>query len=215
MNAVVRPATAADLSSAADVLAEAFRDYAWTRYVIPEENYPDRLRELQYLYLSHALSHGFVAVTEDLDGVIALLPPDASDPDEATLERILALHGDRISRLQSGAAVTDQAGGDDRAAWTLETVGVRPAGQGRGLGGALVAFGLAKAHARGAAYVRLETSDERNVRLYRRYGFEVTGRADRPGGPRVWRMRATVPGLHDDGVSPVTTASSAVPTTTP
>lgn len=188
MNAVVRLATAADLSSAADVLAEAFLEYPWTRYVIPEEDYPARLRELQHLYLEHALSHGIVAVTEDLDGVIALLPPDAGDPDEAVLERIFALHGDRISRLQPGADDAVPPEGGDSAAWTLETIGVRPAGQGRGLGGALVAFGLAEACARGARAVRLETSDERNVRLYQRHGFNVTGRADRPGGPRVWRM---------------------------
>jgi ketosteroid isomerase-like protein len=42
--------------------------------------------------------------------------------------------------------------------------------------------------------VRLETSSERNVRLYERHGFRVTGRRDIPHGPSVWAMRAETPG---------------------
>lgn len=63
MNIPSRLATGEDLTTAADVLAAAFHDYPWTRHVIPEEGYAQRLREIQYLYLSHALDQGFVAVT--------------------------------------------------------------------------------------------------------------------------------------------------------
>ncbi|WP_309233962.1 hypothetical protein [Dietzia sp. SYD-A1] len=107
-----------------------FEHYPWTRHVIPEEGYGERLLALQELCPAHAHRHGFVAVTGNLDGVIALLPPDAPDPDVTAVEQIVALHGDRIGRL--------------------------------------------------------ETSDLRNVTLYERHGFSVTGRRDHPDGPPVW-----------------------------
>ncbi|MCT1514041.1 GNAT family N-acetyltransferase [Dietzia cercidiphylli] len=175
-----RLASPDDLVPAARTLARAFADYPWTRHVIPEEGYAERLLTLQRLYLEHALRHGIVAVTEDRDGVIALLPPDAPDPDDAAIEQIVALHGDRIGRLGDGSPPHD--------GWSLETVGVRPAAQGRRLGSALIVFALAEAARRGARAVRLETSDERNVRLYERHGFHVTGRRDHPDGPPVWDM---------------------------
>jgi ribosomal protein S18 acetylase RimI-like enzyme len=72
----------------------------------------------------------------------------------------------------------------------LQALGVGPGHQGRGIGTALLADGLAKADAAHEA-VYLETSLERNVRLYGRQGFTVmkgspTQLSD--GGPVMWRM---------------------------
>lgn len=54
----IRPAVVGDLDTAADLLAEAFADYPWTRWSIPADGYSCRLRELQRLYLSFALRDG-------------------------------------------------------------------------------------------------------------------------------------------------------------
>ncbi len=184
MTPPLRPGTPQDLDAAVDTLVAAFDDYPWTRHVIPEHDYTRRLRELQRLYLHHALNHGFVAVSERAEGVIALLPPDAPEPGEAVRDRIIALHGDRIGRL----ADTGRHG--DPRDWGLETLAVHPHHQGGGLGGALIGFGLREAARRSAGGVRLETSEERNVGLYRRHGFRVVDRSHRSGGPPVWTMRA-------------------------
>ncbi|GAA0977101.1 GNAT family N-acetyltransferase [Nocardiopsis tropica] len=187
MTSFLRLGVPQDLDAVVDTLVAAFDDYPWTRYVIPEDDYTSRLHELQHLYLKHALDHGIVAVSEHGEGVVALLPPDASEPGEATLERIITLYGDRIDRL---------AGADQRPVdpddWSLETLGVHPDHQGKGLGGALIEFGLDAAGRQGARAVRLETSEERNVSLYQRYGFRVTDRSQRPGGPPVWTMRTVL-----------------------
>lgn len=180
----VRIATPGDLIVAADVLAVAFHDYPWTRHVIPEEGYGERLREIQHLYLSHALDQGFVAVAGDIDGVIALLPPHPGAPVDDLIGRIVELHGDRIDRLGQGSPEHH-----DDESWTLETLGVGPDSQGRGIGGALITFALREAAGRGARAVRLETSDERNVRLYERHGFLVTGVNEVPDAPPVWSMQ--------------------------
>uniref|UniRef100_UPI0036548503 GNAT family N-acetyltransferase n=1 Tax=Nocardiopsis sp. NPDC058631 TaxID=3346566 RepID=UPI0036548503 len=187
MTSFLRLGAPQDLDTVVDTLVAAFDDYPWTRYVIPEDDYTSRLHGLQHLYLNHALNHGIVAVSEDGEGVVALLPPDASEPGEETLERIITLYGDRIDRL---------AGADQRSVdpddWSLETLGVHPDHQGKGLGGALIEFGLDAAGRQGARAVRLETSEERNVSLYQRYGFRITDRSQPPGGPPVWTMRTVL-----------------------
>lgn len=179
-----RLATRDDLAPAADVLAAAFHDYPWTRYVVPEEDYAARLRGLQSLYLAHALEHGILVVSGDGDGVIALLPSDAPAPADTVMARIVELHGDRIDRLGSAAAEPDGEG-----TWALETLGVRADARGRGVGSALIAHSLCLAAEAGAATVRLETSDERNVRLYERHGFHVSEHVEHQGAPPVWHMR--------------------------
>lgn len=76
--------------------------------------------------------------------------------------------------------------------WYLGILGVEPAQQGRGIGGALMAPVLARADAGGpgdATRCYLATHKEKNVRLYERHGFRVVVDAVVPdGGPRYWTM---------------------------
>lgn len=180
MKADVRHAHASDLDRAADTLAAAFEDYPWTRYVLPEDDYSTRLRELQRLYLGYAHEHGIVAVTDNCDGVIALLAPNAPDPEPEMIEQVVSLHGDRIGRLGLSAP---QAG-----VWCLETLGVRSEAQGGGRATALLDFALTEVAGRGGCDVALDTSDARNVRLYERHGFTVVSHNERAGSPPVWSM---------------------------
>jgi len=62
----------------------------------------------------------------------------------------------------------------------LAFLGVAPTAQGKGVGSAILKATLAPLDKQGmAAY--LEASDQRNVALYLRHGFEVTGEFDLPG----------------------------------
>jgi ribosomal protein S18 acetylase RimI-like enzyme len=66
-------------------------------------------------------------------------------------------------------------------------VGVVPQVQCAGLGGALLRRGLERADAqRMPAY--LEATNWRNAKLYRRFGFEVSGIVDVPGYPKIIAM---------------------------
>ncbi|RKE60233.1 N-acetyltransferase [Microbacterium sp. AG238] len=183
----LRLAAENELDAAADALAAAFEHYPWTRHVIPDDDYAWRLRELQLVYLRHAHVHGFVALAGPADGVIAVLPPDASEPEPAAVDRIVQLHGDRLGRLGDSEGASPEPG-----SWRIETVGVLPARQGRGLASELIRFALAEGARRGAGRFALDTSDERNVRLYERHGFTVVSRVDPPDGPPVWGMSAVV-----------------------
>jgi ribosomal protein S18 acetylase RimI-like enzyme len=73
--------------------------------------------------------------------------------------------------------------------WYLPALGVEPARQGQGIGGALIRPMLARADAEGL-FCYLETEKERNLSFYRRHGFEVAAEDDLPnGGPHFWTMR--------------------------
>jgi ribosomal protein S18 acetylase RimI-like enzyme len=188
----IRPAREADLDGAACTLAAAFDSYAWTRWAIPADGYQDRLKKLQRLYLCYALVEGIVLISDDLRGVIALLPPEASPPGADFQDQVARLHGRRLTALAHAGTPSPPEG-----VWTLATVGVHPAVQGQGLGGAIIRAGLAAvhdaqpqedAHPREVAGVALETSDERNVRLYQRAGFNVTATTLVEDGPTVYSM---------------------------
>ena len=73
--------------------------------------------------------------------------------------------------------------------WYLNYLGVEPRMQGRGLGVALLAPVLEECD-RGSVPAYLEASSERNMALYQRHGFAVTGQFDTPGrgGPPIREM---------------------------
>ena len=72
--------------------------------------------------------------------------------------------------------------------WYLWALGVEPDSQGRGIGTALLQPVLKQAAADGSPCY-LETQTERNVRFYRRQGFEVLLDVEVPGiGLRLWCM---------------------------
>lgn len=71
--------------------------------------------------------------------------------------------------------------------WYLGVLGTDPPHQGTGAGGALLAPVLSRCDAEGiGAY--LESSKERNVPYYARFGFKVTQEVSLPKGPKVWLM---------------------------
>lgn len=182
LNYSIRLAGASDLDAAARVLTAAFDEYPWTRWSIPGDGYASRLEKIQRLYLSHAVAHGIVLVDERLRAVAAFLPPDAPEPSEHMQQAVAELHGERLAPLMQLTLPAAPAG-----SWTLETVGVDPAFQGNGLGSAVTAAGLAMLDERAAA-VALETSDERNVRLYQRLGFTSIATTAIADGPMVYSM---------------------------
>jgi predicted N-acetyltransferase YhbS len=190
----VRPATPDDVPAAAQVLADAFTDYAWTRWTVDHDEHAQRLTELQGLYLAAvALPHGELdlGITEEGLAAVAVWFRPSAVPAAVWADvgpAAAALAGGRAA----AAAAADAALASHRPAGdhiVLASVGVVRARQGRGLGPRLLAAGLARADRAGLP-VHLETSTARNGPFYRRLGFEETGVVDLPdGGPRTWLMR--------------------------
>jgi GNAT superfamily N-acetyltransferase len=76
--------------------------------------------------------------------------------------------------------------------WYLSLLGTDPSFQRRGVGSALLAPVLARAHEQGIpAY--LETQKEMNVPYYRRHGFELVEQIQARGCPPMWTMSRAEP----------------------
>ncbi len=69
----------------------------------------------------------------------------------------------------------------------IHVLGVAPQEKGRGFGGGLLRHACAMADEAGA-FTHLETSNEVNLSLYQRFGFEVQTELTSHGGPPVWTM---------------------------
>src|SRR5215204_4986898 len=93
----------------------------------------------------------------------------------------------RTASVMGGLERMEQRHPHDPPHWYLFILGAEPTAQRRGLSSALLDHMLARVDADGMpAY--LESSSERNLALYGRHGFEVTGEVAIPGGPRIWPM---------------------------
>ena len=180
-------ASPAEIGALSAVLAEAFVDYAWTRWTVDSERREARIGAIQRLYLEHlALPHGEVWTSADRSAVAVLLPPGLNEraPLSPELqEKLVSLHGASARNLEYPLPQPPPG------SWTLATIAVAPAAQGNGLGSRLIESMLAAGPERPVA---LETSAEENVAFYRRFGFGVWAVSDMPdGGPPVWSMLRT------------------------
>lgn len=202
----VRQAVPGDVPAAADLLADAFTDYAWTRWTVDAHRHRERLVDLHRLFLAQvAVPLGRVdvgAVGAELVGVAVWVPAGVV-PDEVWARvgpAAARLAGDRAAAAEE--AETALAGHrPDGEHVTLASLGVALHHQRRGVGTATLRPGLDRADREGVP-VHLETSAESYVRFYRRLGFTVTGVVDLPrGGPRTWLMDRSPVAAPVDGTA--------------
>lgn len=148
------------------------------------------IRTFEY-FLEELIGLGIVWEAGDALGASIWFSPD----DRATWEAA-QIHDRRIDVLTDDDGARYDAFWDwvdaripAEPAWHLDSIGVEPSIQGRGIGTALMEHGLERARESGVAVV-LETAQERNVPYYERFGFRTVEDADAPGdGPHVWFMR--------------------------
>ncbi|WP_026275376.1 GNAT family N-acetyltransferase [Salinispora tropica] len=184
------------VEAAAGVLAEAFDGYSWTGWTVGADRHRERLAGLFAVTLTAVgMPYGDVWAALDAHGrpqaVAVWLRSDRPVPDEVWADVATAdaeYAGDRHPAMlaaEEACAPLRTA----EPAFLLATVGVRPTGQGGGVGSRLLRPGLVEADRAGLP-ATLETSASANLRFYRRLGFEVTGEVTVPGGgPQVWAMR--------------------------
>ena len=192
----IRSATLAEVSRTVALIVDSFRADPLSRFAWPDDDaYAQGQALLPSALAGEAFARGSADVTDDLRAAALWLPPGA-EPDHAALESVVR---DTVSaaRRDDLAATLDQMAASRPAEphWYLPLIGALPGARGMGLGGRLLAHGLARCdRARVTAY--LESTNPRNLSLYRRHGFEVvreiqvghappvTPMLRRPGGGR-------------------------------
>ena len=193
--------TAPRIGPAIEMMARAFEHDPMLQYILPDAS--ERVRLLPWFVgttVRYGHRYGEVYVTAGLvEGVAIWLPPGQT---VLTFSRMLragmlaaplkfGLAGfGRFNNLVSYVEAVHKRVVPERH-WYLWGLGVEPARQGQGIGGELIRPVLARADAAGVPCY-LETMNERNLRFYRRHGFDVAVDSVAPkGGPRVWAMLRT------------------------
>jgi ribosomal protein S18 acetylase RimI-like enzyme len=190
---VVRKASRDDVPALAAALARAFDGDPPMQWFLPDaRTRVDRARALFDVMLNRVhMERDWCYTTDDVVGGALWVPPGnwrlGIVQQLALLPGMLRVFGRGLARAQRGLAVMED-GHPREPHWYLDSLGVVPECQGRGIGSALMAPVLARCDAeRMPAY--LNAGSARSRELYRRHGFEVTEEFRLPDeGPPLWRM---------------------------
>lgn len=194
MTIAMHPAT----EGLAATLSRAFYDDPLFRYFFPKDKKRQALSYYTFRYmLTHTHNHGEVVATQGSDDGAALWVPSQSMEYSTTdLIRYGAIRGvlnQGVPALfrQLGALNTMLAMHRSiiiKPHYYLTVMGVDPARQGKGIGSSLLRPTLKRFDEdRMPAY--LDTHNERNVSLFRRFGFEVIHHGYLPGSSVMhWAM---------------------------
>jgi ribosomal protein S18 acetylase RimI-like enzyme len=190
---VVRKATEDDVPALADALARAFDGDPPMQWFLPDpQSRVDRARTLFEVMLTRVhLQRDWCYTTEDVIGGALWVPPGnwrlGLVQQLTLLPGMLRVFGRGLARAQRGLAVME-SGHPREPHYYLDSLGVVPEWQGRGLGSALMAPVLERCDSeRMPAY--LNAGSPRSRELYRRHGFVVQEEFRLPDdGPPLWRM---------------------------
>ncbi len=189
----VRPVQTADVPVLTERLVRAFADDPVANFMFAGAR--RRRRGLHSFFTSQLrrqyLPGGHVYTTADLAGAAIWGAPDRHRNGLAELAQLLPTAPFLVSRrtVQALRLLFEVDGLHPKEPhWYLATLGTAPEHQGRGVGSALLQPVLDRADRDGMpAY--LESSKERNVPFYARFGFEVVEELrTHPDNPPMWRM---------------------------
>ncbi len=184
----VRLLSAADEDAAIDTIVLAFAADPATRWTWPQSRqYLAAMPRMARAFGGRAFAQGGAYGTHDGAGVALWLPPGVHS-DEAALEAV-------IQSTAAPAILDDLSATFEQMAkfhprephWYLPLIGVDPAHQGKGHGAALMSYALAYCD-RDHAPAYLESTNPRNIPLYRRHGFEALGTIQVGAGPTLVPM---------------------------
>jgi len=187
----VRPATIEEVEPLAQVLARAFREDPFQRWIFPRERARARgSRRTFALALRSEIEHGTVLTTDELQGVAIWRDPQFGLP---SLRETLGAGLELLPLVRARSPLV--FAGFQRLLrnrpsaphWYLSILGTDPEHQRSGVGAALLLPMLERCDQRGTtAY--LEASRAENVPYYERFGFVAAGEFRMPAGPPLWRM---------------------------
>ena len=188
-----------DLDAAAALLARAFAAEPVLGFLLGQER--ERERRLIFTALCRDVLGAGVLDGMRVDGRLASvavwMPPGAHPvPLRRELRmvpawlRLVTIHPRAVPGLLRASPALDRLHPKEPH-WFLFMLGTEPPAQQCGLGAVLVEHGVLRAAADGVP-VHLDTGQRRNVKWFRRFGFEVADEVRVvPGAPPLWGMRTS------------------------
>jgi ribosomal protein S18 acetylase RimI-like enzyme len=171
----VRSMTSADKAAALGTVVLAFASDPVSRWNWPQaQEYLASMPGLVSAFGGRAFDHGSAYCTDAYAGVALWLPPGVH-PDEERLAELVESTVSASIRHEAFSVFEEMAKYHPTDPhWYLPLIGVDPAHQGKGLGDALMTYALQRAD-RDHVAAYLESTNPRNISLYRRHGFDVLG----------------------------------------
>jgi ribosomal protein S18 acetylase RimI-like enzyme len=192
-----RRATAADAEKVIDVLTAAFANDPVMAWIGRRDAKRDYGRRKMFVYLVNKLGlpGGEMWTADDFSAAALWVPPARADlkqpwwDEVIMIPTIVAFTGlGGLGRVDAFRKSADKHHPKDKPHYYLMTIGVDPRFQGQGLGSALLDATLAPFDAQGMP-TYLESSNEKNVPLYKRHGYVVTSEfRPQPDAPPLWGM---------------------------
>jgi len=184
----IKIATASDQDRTTDTVVLAFTADPMARW-----SYPDPHEYLRYFPAlvralgGKAFEYGTAYYVDGFSGAALWLPPNVL-PQE---DELIALAQRTISeqKQEEVFSIFEQMGSyhPTEPHWYLPLIGVDPARQGNGYGSALMEYALIRCD-RENELAYLESSNPRNIPLYKRHGFEVLGTIQVGSSPPLFPM---------------------------
>lgn len=192
-----RRATAADREQVIDCLTAAFATDPVMSWIGRRDAKRDLGRRSMFGFLvgKLGLPGNELWTADDFSAAALWIPPERADLKLPWWEELMlfptivsftSLGG--LARVDAFRKSADKHHPKSKPHFYLMTIGVDPRFQGQGLGGALLDATLAAIDAKGLPSY-LESSNEKNVPLYKRHGYEVINEfRPAPDAPPLWGM---------------------------
>lgn len=190
----IRKITKADFETVGALMARAFDDDPMINFIVKQDaKRAKRIRAFMDAGLQKlTFPYGETYMTEAGDGAAVWNPPGGRPhglrSDLSMLPTLIKTSGfSGLSRSVAAFSLAEKLHPKEPHYYLLG-IGVEPDRQGKGVGSTLLAP-MAERLDREGVPAFLESSKERNLPLYERFGFHVTKPYDLPkGGPRIWPM---------------------------
>jgi len=172
-----------DIVQASHVLADAFqRDPVWNKIYEGESDIEKRFRALFEGGVRYCLKYGEVyAPSEDLEGVIGLVPGEYADTTwwrairSGTMSVGMRMGLNTAKKVRTVFKPITEDRHEHMAGHTflyLLVLGVATEMQGKGFGRKLIGAAIEKSEREGLL-LYLETSEEENIKMYEHFGFRL------------------------------------------
>jgi ribosomal protein S18 acetylase RimI-like enzyme len=173
----MRKATSSDKSTILDILTKSFDTNKSVNYVVKQDRRRiDRIRNLMHYSFNVCNEFGEVWMSDDNQACALILFPDRK---KISLRSILwdlklassVIGLDRVSAVLKREAMIKANHPKDPIAY-LWFIGVNPRLQGKGVGSAFIQEVVKECEGKKRP-IYLETSTERNLPFYKKFGFEI------------------------------------------
>jgi ribosomal protein S18 acetylase RimI-like enzyme len=182
-------AKTSNIDPVVNILVRAFSADPVARWIYPDsQQYAANFPNFVKAFAGAAFDHGSAHCVEDFSGAAIWLPPGVHANDKALAAILQDTIPERRQAEVCGLFEQMDKWHPAEPHWYLPMIGVDPARQGKGYGSALLKHALARCdEVGGLAY--LEASSCKSARLYRRHGFELTGKIQMDSSPPLFPMR--------------------------